>query len=219
MAINKTKIQNICNFYAMAHRLKNILRSGPVVWQIDAERLESVAEHVYGTQMLALAINSEFNLGLDIAKVALMLAIHELSETILGDVSVANQKMSGAEKRMAEMKAIETILAPLNNSQMIKDVFIEFEKRETREAKFAYFCDKLECSIQCKFYEETGCTDFDKQREGVFAELIRQSKENGCKTFAKAWIEYDKNNFDFAEFNQLFANIADYVADNDIFNN
>lgn len=212
-----TKIQNICDFYRITHRLKNTLRNGWKVWEIDAQRFESVAEHIYGTQMLALAINSEFNLGLDISRVALMLAIHELGETILGDVSVVNQKMSNAEKRKAEMDAVEKILAPLHNSQMIKDVYLEYENRETPEAKFAYLCDKLECGIQCKFYEETGCTDFDKKREGIFAELIEQSKENGCKTFAKAWIEYDKNKFNFAELNELFTNIADYVADNDIF--
>jgi hypothetical protein len=33
---------------------------------VKSDRLESVAEHIYGTQMLAFVINSEFDLGLDV---------------------------------------------------------------------------------------------------------------------------------------------------------
>ena len=214
MVENKNKIKNVCDFYAITHKLKNALRSGWKVWEIDAKRFESVAEHIYGTQMLALAINAEFNLGLDIAKVALMLAIHELGETIIGDLPTVGRKLSQEQKHQMEMEAVEKILKPLNNSQMIKEAFVEFENKGTPEAKFAYFCDKLDCSIQCKFYEESGCTDFDKERQGIFAQLIKEGKEKGYKTFAKTWVEYDKEHFGFDE---IFTSIADYFVENDIY--
>jgi putative hydrolase of HD superfamily len=190
------------------------LRSGWKVWELDADRFESVAEHIYGTQMLALAVNAEFNLGLDIARVALMLSIHELGETVVGDFPSVGRKVSQEQKHKMELAAVETILKPLDNSEMIKAAFLEFENRQTKEAKFAYFMDKLDCSMQCKFYEESGCTDYDKERTGVFKELIEEGKAKGYKSFAKTWIEYDKEHFNFDE---LLVSIADYIAENEIY--
>ena len=52
--------ENVVNFYILCNRLKNIIRTGWINWNVNKERLESVAEHIYSTQMLALAssINS-----------------------------------------------------------------------------------------------------------------------------------------------------------------
>ena len=211
---SQSKIKNICDFYAITHKLKNTLRSGWKVWEIDAERFESVAEHIYGTQMLALAINSEFELGLDIARVALLLAVHELGEAIIGDLPNVGRKISSDEKRKIELEAVEKILAPLNNSQMIKDAFLEFENRETPEAKFAFFIDKLDCTIQCKFYEERGCNDLHKPRHGEYGRLIEEGVAKGYKTFTKMWAEYDKEHF---KFDELFTSIVDYFVENYIF--
>jgi 5'-deoxynucleotidase YfbR-like HD superfamily hydrolase len=55
------KVQNVLEFYKLTNKLKNMVRTGWKQWEVSAERVESVAEHVYSTIMLALAINSEFN--------------------------------------------------------------------------------------------------------------------------------------------------------------
>ena len=36
----------------------------------------------------------------------------------------------------------------------IKDIIYEFDEGITEEAKFAYHCDKLECDLQSKLYDE-----------------------------------------------------------------
>ena len=210
-----TKLKTICDFYAITHKLKELLRIGPKVWQIDAERFESVAEHIYGTQMLALAISSEFEWGgADIGKVCLMLSCHELGETIIGDLPVVGRKVSGEQKHDLEREAIEEILAPLTGGELVKNLWLEFEENKTKEAKFARFVDKLECDFQIKFYDETGCADIDKPRTGDFARLIAEGKAKGFETFSKMWIEYDKQHFAFDE---LFSSIADFVAEEKIF--
>ena len=56
-------------------------------WNVKRDRLESVAEHVYGVQMLAIAMKSEYSYDIDIMKVILMLAVHELGETVIGDLT------------------------------------------------------------------------------------------------------------------------------------
>ena len=55
---NNNSIKNAIEFYMMANNLKYIT---------DAE--ESIADHIYGSMILATAINSEYNLTNDLPKV------------------------------------------------------------------------------------------------------------------------------------------------------
>ena len=75
-----SKEENVLKYYVLCNKLKNIIRTGWIDWQVNKERIESVAEHIYGVQMLALAMYSEYQYDIDITKVILMLAIHELEE-------------------------------------------------------------------------------------------------------------------------------------------
>ena len=38
--------------------------------------------------------------------------------------------------------------------EKIEELFLEFDTHETPEALFAYQCDKLECDIQSKLYDQ-----------------------------------------------------------------
>jgi len=74
------RLYDAMSFYLLATQLKYKIRSGwdETHWNVSKERLESIAEHVYGTCILALSIDSEFETHLDINKVIKMLVIHEL---------------------------------------------------------------------------------------------------------------------------------------------
>lgn len=50
------KIKIAVNYYKLCTKLKDTIRTGPIVWNAKRKRIESVAEHIYGVQMLALAI-------------------------------------------------------------------------------------------------------------------------------------------------------------------
>lgn len=212
---SKTKLKNICDFYAVTHKLTNTLRTGLVAWGIESKRLESVAEHIYATLMLAFIVNSEFELELDIEKIALMLAMHELGESIVGDLDVIAGDATREEKQKLEANAVAKILQPLNDGSRILKLFEEFEIGESEEAKFARQIDVLESCFQTKFYEENGCTDFVTPRKDKIIEKIRQdSIKHGFTTMAKAWIEYDKR---LEVFDEGFTRIVDYVAENKVF--
>ena len=45
------KIKNAITFYVLCNRLKDLIRKGPLTWNVNRERIESVAEHIYGVQM------------------------------------------------------------------------------------------------------------------------------------------------------------------------
>ena len=72
------RLKSIMSFYLLATRLKYKIRSGwdETHWNVSKERLESVAEHIYGTCILALSIDSEFETNLDIDKIIKMLGYY-----------------------------------------------------------------------------------------------------------------------------------------------
>ena len=72
------KAEKVIEYYALTQKLKNVIRTGWKDWRVSGDRLESVAGHVYGTQMLAIAMYSEYHYEFDLKKVIHMLAIHEL---------------------------------------------------------------------------------------------------------------------------------------------
>lgn len=53
-----SKAQNVVRYYVLCNKLKDVIRTGWKNWNVKRERLESVAEHIYGVQMLAIAIQS-----------------------------------------------------------------------------------------------------------------------------------------------------------------
>ena len=216
------KEKNVIDFYMICHRLKNTMRAGWILWNVDAKRLESVAEHVYGTQMLAIAIKSEYAeefKDLDILKVIYMLAIHEMAETINGDISI--NQMDQDEFKKLEHKTIHKLFKNFLDGEFIEKLWLEFDNQESKEALFAHFCDKLECSIQAKIYDETANIDLSKQdnnpayqkeRVRELLDMYKDKKHN----WSSYWIKIDQELFNFPK---EFKQISDYIFENDITNN
>ena len=131
------KIQTVIEFYKFTNTLKNTIRQGWKEWKIKKERIESVAEHVYGVQMLALAMHSEFDYkDVDLQKACMMLAIHELGEAVIGDLTEWDIKKS--DKVQIERDGVVEILKDLCIKEEILALYDEFEARETPVAKFAF---------------------------------------------------------------------------------
>ena len=206
------KEQNVINYYVLCNKLKNVIRTGWKDWHVQRDRIESVAEHVYGTQMLALAMKSEFEYDIDIVKVIYMLAIHEIGETVIGDLTAF--QIEKHEKEKIEHEAVHKILGSLIDGEQIEKIFLEFDEHKTEESKFAYQCDKLECDLQCKLYDLEGCVDLNKQESSnareneQVQELLREGK-----SWSDMWLQYD---LDHIEYDENFRRVAIYAMKNDI---
>ena len=155
------KEERVLNYYVICNKLKDVIRTGWKTWNVKRERLESVAEHVFGVQMLAIAMKSEYSYDIDIMKVIFMLAIHELGETVIGVLTQFD--ISKEDKERIEHEAVSKILRGILDGKEIENLFLEFDSHSTKESMFAYMCDKLECDLQCKLYDEEGCVDLNKQ--------------------------------------------------------
>lgn len=207
-----SKEQNVINYYVLCNRLKNVIRTGWKNWNVKRERLESVAEHIYGTQMVAIAMKSEYEYDIDIMKVIFMIAIHELGETVIGDLT--QFEISKAEKEKREHEAVHKILGNLLEHDLIEQLFLEFDSHETKEAIFAYQCDKLECDLQCKLYDEEGCVDLNQQEGNVSMEDARVQKllETGA-SWSTMWLQFGQMSYPYDEH---FRAVSNYAMNNKI---
>lgn len=210
------KIESTIEFYLLATKLKEVIRSGWKVWHIHRERVESVAEHIYGTCILAIAIDSEFSMNIDLQKVILMLVIHELEEIKIGDLTPFD-KATAEERRILGRKAVQEVLSHLTKKEEYLALIEEFEQMQTKEALFAKMCDKLEADIQSKIYCEEDCIDIDdkKNQELLQDKRIEKLLQKGEKTVADLFIENDRNWYQ----EETFIHILDFVKTHQLLEN
>ncbi len=208
------KEQNVIEYYVLCNKLKNIIRTGWLDWKVKRKRIESVAEHIFGTQMLALAVYSEYKYEIDIKKVILMLALHELEEIKIGDLTPF--QITKEEKKKIGKKAVEDIIKNLNIKDDIDKIIDEFDERITKEALFAHHIDKLECDLQCKLYDEENCVDLNNQEgNNTYHNKEVQEYIKNSDSWSKMWLNFDKKRYNY---DKNFISILDYALENNIKN-
>ena len=203
------------NFYLLATKLKYKIRSGwdNKHWNIKGDRLESVAEHIYGTCILAIGLDSEFNLGIDLNKVIKMLVIHELGEVLIPDITPFDG-ITKEEKKQVEHVAFKEVLGSLIKTDELYALFAEFDAEKTVESKVAHYCDKLEADIQAKVYQDMGLHHSldDQEKNVVFTSPKAKEMLENAKTPFDIWYEWDKDIYADAP---IFKRTLDFVKDND----
>lgn len=202
----------VVEFYVLCNKLKDVVRTGWKVWHVKRERLESIAEHIYGVQMLAIAMWSEYNYEIDIQKVIMMLAVHELEEIKIGDLTPF--EITKSEKAEIGHKAVDEVLAGMMKKEEIRELILEFDERKTAEAKFAMFCDKLEADLQCRIYDEEGDVDLSQQAGNSLVDDQRVKPYlDKASGWSEAWLDYnrEKNGYD-----ENFAEVSEYAKSHKI---
>jgi putative hydrolase of HD superfamily len=164
----------LLRFVQIAGRLKSTVRTGWVDRGVPREAAESVADHTFRVALLAWLASA--GTGLDRDRVLILALLHDLAESITGDltpydledapasdrvalITFLNQRHVPAEahiarKRAAESKAIAEMCRELPESQRdeILELWRELEDRSTPEARFVKQADKLETYLQSLEY-------------------------------------------------------------------
>lgn len=206
--MNTDKIKKLLQFYLLATELKDKIRSGWEVWNIDRERVESIAEHIYSTCILAISIDSEFDFDINLPKVVMMIVLHEIEEIKIGDLTPFD-KITKQEKRKIGKQAVEEVFQMLNKKVEYIELIEEFENMQTKESIYAKMCDKLQSDIQCKLYCEENAIDINNKKNKHLLEDSRVDKilRNGGRTIADIFIENDRPIFT----EEVFEQIANFV--------
>ena len=210
------KIKNVLNYYLLTSKLKDVIRSGWKMWNVKKERLESVAEHVYGTCMLAIAVWSETLPPVNLAEVLMTLAIHETEEVVIGDLTPFDKGYE--DKKIKGQAAIKDVFKDLMAKEVFETLITNFDNQSTPEAIFAYKCDKLECDLQAKMYDEAGVMNIENAGTKVKEdERIKKLQARGVKKASTFFLYFDRPNLQkFAKEDEedIFVEISKYIEKN-----
>ena len=209
------KAKTVVEYYVICNKLKDIIRTGWKDWGVKRQRVESVAEHIYGVQMLEVAMWEEYKYEIDIRKVLSMLAIHELEETVIGDLTMF--QIDKDKKAELGHKAVKDILNKLALGYNFEELILEFDARETAEAKFAYQCDKLECDLQCRIYDEESCVDLSNQSSNSTAQdkAVKVLLDSGM-SWSQMWLKFGQDRYPY---DNNFRAVSNYAMENNILDN
>lgn len=165
----------------MASRLKDELRTGWLDVEINKDRIESVAEHVYGCFVLGLAIISEYKLELDVNKVFRMIIISELRKLHLSN----NQK---------EQDIVKQVSSLLSEKEELEKIYNEFRENKTKEAMFVNKLCKIESDFQAKIYDLNGEFNFAKALEDInnYPGELREEIKPQVRNASDGWILYNR---------------------------
>ena len=147
-------------FYYKAIKLKDMLRSGPLLWRVNKDRIESIAEHTFGCMILAISLYSQLKLEMDLGKVLEMLTIHELEELAIGDITPLD-KVNKEDLIDKARKSVEELVENLEYKDELMHLTDEFNYSKSIEARFAKAIDKLECVLEFKRYHDNGQVSVD----------------------------------------------------------
>jgi putative hydrolases of HD superfamily len=131
------------DFIAEAGRLRGVLRQTTLA---DPPRRENSAEHSWHLTVLALTLTEYAPRGTDLARVVAMLVVHDIVEVDAGDLSAYAPPSDQARQQSAERAAADRLFALLPSDQAgnMRQLWDEFEKRTTVEARFARALHRLQ---------------------------------------------------------------------------
>ena len=138
----RERLEKQIQFIVEADKVKNIFRQ---TYLADGRRKENDAEHSWHLALMAVLLKEHMNEDADVARVMIMVLIHDLVEIDAGDTYAYDEK--GAQtKREREVKAAERIfgILPEDQGRYFRELWEEFEAYETPEAKFAHLLDNFQ---------------------------------------------------------------------------
>jgi len=140
-------------FFQKVLELKNVPRQG---WKEKLEIInpESVADHIYSTAVISMVL-SDIE-GLDSEKIIRMALLHDLAESVTGDITPNN--ITKDEKARKENIAMKQILKNLPDkiAGQYFEIWNEYQKNSSQESRLLHDIDKLEMAFQAKFYQNKG---------------------------------------------------------------
>jgi putative hydrolase of HD superfamily len=168
----------IIDFYKYLDDLKRTKRMGWVGKGIPDS--ESVADHSLSVATLSMILAPELDVDRD--KLIKMALIHDIGESIIGDVQWYTpgkgiDREVLAKKEKDEGEAVRKILETLGDEEYLI-LWEEMEEKKTREAKIHKEIDRIDLALQAYFNEKrTGidlATFFDFTELFISEDLIKE---------------------------------------------
>jgi len=137
-----TRLHQQLSFVVELDKLKSVFRQTLL---IDTSRRENSAEHSWHLATMAVLLEEYAEEPVDLLRTIKMLLVHDVVEIDAGD-TFAYDTAGYLDKDDREQKAAERIfgLLPAEQCQEFRQLWEEFEARQTPESKYANALDRLQ---------------------------------------------------------------------------
>lgn len=135
------RLEKQIQFILEVDKLKGVIRRS---FLVGTDRLENSAEHSWHVALLAMTLIEHSDLEVDLLRVMKILILHDIVEIDAGDTYFFDTE-GNASKAEKEAKAADRLfgLLPADQEKEYREIWEEYEARETNEAKFAYALDRF----------------------------------------------------------------------------
>jgi len=138
-------MKKLLDYFLEINKIKDVKRYSPY----HKVFTESVADHSFMMVVLAIKFIDELKLDLNFKKVVQLITHHDFCEIGLATdydaVKASADKNYQAEKETFENKNMEELAA--RHGKEILNLYMEYIRQETREARFVKALDKLEANV------------------------------------------------------------------------
>jgi len=169
-------------FFHLLERLKTTKRAG---WHRFGIQGESISDHMYRMSILTMMAPKSISDNLDILKCCRMALIHDMAESLVGDITPVDD-VSKPEKSRRETDTMDYIctnlLGKFNgglNGKEVREIWQEYEDSVTKESQFVHDIDKVELLVQMLEYEREYKCEKDLGEFTWVAERVQSNVVNG----------------------------------------
>lgn len=151
--MNITDLKKILKVFLTLQWAKELPRQGFIAMGFKRNEADSVAAHSFSTGLLAYFLAKQLQkdgVKIDAEKVLKMGLVHDIGETIVGDVGTFVKGMAGGVFRNIEEEGVKALLEGLDSEQEIIELVEEYNKRQSLEARLVKAADNLDALAQAK---------------------------------------------------------------------
>lgn len=151
MKINDLK--KILKVFLTLQWAKELPRQGFIAMGFKRDEADSVASHSFSTALLSYFLAKQLQkegVKIDPEKVLKMGLVHDIGETIVGDVGTFVKGMAGGVFKDIEEEGVKALVHGVDSEKEIIDLVKEYNERKTIEARVVKASDNLDALAQAK---------------------------------------------------------------------
>ena len=174
-------LKKILKVFLTLQWTKELPRQGFIAMGFKRNEADSVAAHSFSTALLSYFLAKQLQkegIKINPDRVLKMGLVHDIGETIVGDVGTFVKGMAGGVFKHIEEEGVSALVEGLDSKDEIIALVSEYNNRETLEARVVKVADNLDALAQAKgvpgaydalkyFKEVYHITKFDWHRKAV----------------------------------------------------
>jgi len=149
--MNSKKLKDLIEIFMTVQVTKELPRQGFLYSGFKRNEADSVAAHSFSVTLFSYLFAKELKAGgwdINPDRALKIAMVHDLGETITGDIGTYAKSLARDVFDTVEMKAFSMLVRNNSNKDELIELLEEYQKLESKEAKIVKFADSLDAFLQ-----------------------------------------------------------------------